>query len=118
MKGGSVISKGYNKSRSCINGKEVPSMHAEILALQNRRLNHIKGSSMFLVRITSTGLALSKPCLACLQALREFGVKKIYYSTRDGIEVERVSDLTGYRRSFGKLPTDAPRKPYVIPLPE
>lgn len=45
------------------------------------------GSDLYIVRLTQTGLAASKPCQGCLETLREFGVKNIYYSTRDGIEV-------------------------------
>lgn len=40
------------------------------------------------MRLTNTGLAASKPCEGCLQTLREFGVKNVYYSTRNGIEVD------------------------------
>lgn len=55
---------------------------------------------MFIVRLTETGLADSRPCIDCLETLKRFEVKRVYYSTRQGIVVEKVKYMTGYTRPY------------------
>jgi deoxycytidylate deaminase len=56
------------------------TIHAEADALLGVPLSESKGGTMFVVRITRTGLlATSRPCQACFAMLRDYGVKKVYY---------------------------------------
>lgn len=51
-------------------------------------LSDARGATAYVARHTSTGQGLSKPCAACEEALRAAGVRKVVYSTTDGIETE------------------------------
>lgn len=69
------------------------SLHAEVHALVNRSKNSVAGSDLYVVRLTETGLAASQPCQGCIETLREFGVKNIHYSTREGVVVHFILSL-------------------------
>lgn len=138
VKGGGVIAAGCNLNRTRIQGRNVPSLHAEICALKDKSRNQTKGtalltvvwipgSDLFLVRLSKTGLAASKPCEACLTTLRAFGVHKVfefavlanlevYYSTRDGVVVEKVGKAHPYLRSFGSWKFNS--RPVILPVDE
>jgi len=67
----------------------------------NRNPRATKGCELYIVRVSPTGLGASKPCESCLTTLREFGIEKIYYSTREGIVMEEIQDVQPYVRSYG-----------------
>jgi deoxycytidylate deaminase len=73
-KGGAIIAADYN-------GNE---FHAEIGALKKLWPNKIKGSVMLNIRITKTGLGLSRPCKNCWSVMKAMGVAKVIYSGRNG----------------------------------
>lgn len=57
-------------------------LHAEIGALVK---SYTKAESIMVVRSTRKGLTkCAKPCDICMMALREAGVRKIYYSDDEG----------------------------------
>lgn len=59
------------------------------------------GSDLFIVRLTESGLADSRPCIDCLETLKRFKVRRVYYSTRnEGIKMEKVKDMDGYIRPY------------------
>ena len=55
------------------------------------------------VRVTAEGeLRDSRPCRDCLKWLRQYKVRRVYYSTDDGVVVsERVRDMTTEWVSLG-----------------
>eukprot|EP01126_Amoeba_proteus_P000386 TRINITY_DN10117_c0_g1_i1.p1 TRINITY_DN10117_c0_g1~~TRINITY_DN10117_c0_g1_i1.p1 ORF type:complete len:132 (-),score=14.17 TRINITY_DN10117_c0_g1_i1:180-575(-) len=113
--GGSVISTGCNDNRTFLQGKVIPSLHAEISAL--RGLNKkTKGTVMYIVRVSKTGLAASKPCEICLATLKAYGVEKVYFSTREGIEVQKISQIDPYVRCYGSWHFD--ERPVIFPHQE
>ena len=69
--------------------------HAETVLVQKLRWkfgNSIDWSkvSIYLYREYKDGnLAPSRPCKSCMAMLKEFGVKKIYYTTEDGYVEEK-----------------------------
>lgn len=80
-----IISKGYNHS----NGKDMPhhmwSIHAEMDAVLSSNVcvklqDYVK---LYVVRITPTGLAESKPCAKCQKFMKRFNVSRVFYSTCD-----------------------------------
>lgn len=73
MKGGSLISVGFNKGHQ----------HAEMAALAKPWASEVKGCTMLSIRVTvgQELLANAKPCTNCEAALRKIGVKKVMYST-------------------------------------
>ena len=50
---------------------------------------------LIVIRIGADGnLCLSKPCLSCLEKIRKYGIKKIYYSDANGdIVNEKIDDI-------------------------
>lgn len=73
MKGGSLISVGFNHGTT----------HAEMAALAKPWASEVKGCTMLSIRVTvgQELLANAKPCANCEAALREIGIKKVLYST-------------------------------------
>lgn len=70
------------------NGNE---FHAEIGAMKKLWPNRIKGTTMINLRITKTGLGMSKPCPACHKVMKAMGVKTVYYTNSKGMFImERV----------------------------
>ena len=89
----------YRKFRKNPNGKPINhSTHAEIAAIksvpypieQNIDWSNVK---LYVFRISkgkSLGQGMSRPCPSCMKALKDKGIKKIYYSTDEGFAFERV----------------------------
>lgn len=79
------ISTGFNKTNRSWSGSHyghwAGSLHAEIAALINAR-SSVKGASIFVARKHER---LAKPCSACMAALKEAGIKTVWYTTNTGI---------------------------------
>lgn len=70
-------------------------MHAEIELISKIRYLDINFSEVeiYVYRETKGGRkAMARPCKACTQALRDLGIKKVYYTTDDGYCEERYED--------------------------
>lgn len=101
VKGNYVVSEGCNKRKthpfqSMHNHRAmyiapIPNIHAEIDALIYSRYNDLSGCEIFVYREASDGtLATCRPCKACLNALKDAGVKHMYYTTERGYHYERI----------------------------
>jgi deoxycytidylate deaminase len=78
---GHPISVGYNQGKSHPDGR-FKGLHAEVAALKTSGKTRIKGSSIFVYRQKANGsIGLAKSCPHCMEKMREFGVKLVYYST-------------------------------------
>lgn len=89
FKGGAIIGFGKNnyKKTDSFSKSRHKKLHAEEALA--KRFNLI-GASVIVVRITRSGnLGLAKPCPTCERLLREKGVKRIYYTNKNGI-IEEV----------------------------
>ena len=92
------IQKMYNKYRSNSNrvfdvDKHNNGIHAEMMCLLNTKDLDIEWSkvSIYVARRSVDKLyRLCKPCGACMLALKEKGVKNIYYTTPNGYYKERM----------------------------
>ena len=89
FKGKRIISSGRNGSRHCrIHPKyqDYPnSLHAEQDALIGMDWNSVRGCSILVIRVNpSDGFAESRPCEKCYDLLKFVGIKKVYYSDRNG----------------------------------
>lgn len=59
------------------------SLHAEIRCIIHSKCD-LLGSDIYVYRETKDGeSALARPCKVCLQALREAGIKRMYYSIKE-----------------------------------
>ena len=83
VKGGKVLSEGVNKYTIGTHGLHAHSEHAEENALRGKK-NYALGSTMYIARVASYGPAMSKPCLRCQMLLKNAGVRKVIYTSRDG----------------------------------
>lgn len=65
-------------------------LHAEVHAIKNAIKTHsfeeLKGSTMVILRKTTKGYGLAKPCEGCMRALVEFEIGSVFYSSIDGFE--------------------------------
>ena len=84
VKGGSVISVGFNKFRYDKEFSSPPkdTLHAEMACIKYSNRD-IDGSVIYVYRENSKGIALSKPCHNCMDKLKKFGVKKVYYTINE-----------------------------------
>ena len=81
VKGGRPIRFAYNK-----NGK-----HAEHRAIMGISLEILKGATIYSFRLAPSGkVALAKPCEMCEKRLREAKVRKVWYTTDEGWEMEKL----------------------------
>lgn len=87
-RGGSVLSTGFNRIRNDPSVVEDEkyfhcTVHAEADAIRNA--GDTIGAKLFVARVTKGGnLALAKPCLRCMEVIRDNGIKKVYYTDENG----------------------------------
>ena len=91
VKGGSIVSFGFNKANHCQFGKRFrhrdrgdATQHAEISAILGIPRSTTQGADLYVVRINNyCQWRMSKPCHMCEEALRFVGIKRVFY-TVDG----------------------------------
>ena len=93
---GHPMQKKYNKQRYQENEHECGYVHAEMNAIINvlhyARYNSIKFNdlSIFVYREHKDGsYALARPCKACEKALRDLGIRNIYYTGEHSLVYEK-----------------------------
>lgn len=90
VKGGNIISTGYNQLRPS-NVLKTETLHAEAHAilkvLNDRRHSDLVGATMYVSRWTRGGiLSLSRPCPSCTDLCRSVGIYDCVYTTVNGQE--------------------------------
>lgn len=66
-----------------------PKLHAEIHALIKSRDYDLTGCTLYVGRYQLNGsLGNCKPCSSCRQAIKDSGIKKIVYTTEEGVREE------------------------------
>jgi tRNA(Arg) A34 adenosine deaminase TadA len=99
IKGGSLISRGYNKNSHCSFGgrfrnlfvKGEPTLHAELACVLGISRGKTSGATIYVVRLDKDDhLRMSKPCPMCMAALRFVGVNKVVFTTNDGVDIIRI----------------------------
>jgi len=91
-----IMSYGCNYSQRSVRSitrkfiRQNNSIHAEVCAIINAKQN-LRRCSIFVVRINKCDeFRLAKPCVYCRKYLQFVGIKHIYYSTMNGIEVLNI----------------------------
>jgi deoxycytidylate deaminase len=65
--------------------EDVGRCHAEMDAIIKAGRTDLEGASIYVYRQDMNGkLAVCKPCGACMQAIKEAGIKNIYFTSREG----------------------------------
>lgn len=97
FKGGNIISISANKNAFNslalkISGKLMKSsLHAELGAVLGLPKETTHNSDALVIRINnSSKLMLSKPCINCQEVLRSMHIKRVFYSTGNGEELETI----------------------------
>lgn len=68
---------------------ERAKLHAEIAALISSGRVDLTGAEIYIYREDKHGnLASCKPCVSCHQALKDAGVRHVYYTTKEGYAYE------------------------------
>jgi len=70
----------------------IDHVHSEINCLSKARPDLLRGSTLYVFRRDRNGnIAMCRPCNACMQAIRDAGIKDLYYTTQYGYNYERIS---------------------------
>lgn len=87
--------KHYNKYRLKSNNKNelLPKLHAEINRINSIKHMHINFSKvkLYIYRVRKDQpYGLSRPCPSCMAAIKDMGIRNIFYTTNCGFAYERV----------------------------
>jgi deoxycytidylate deaminase len=94
-----IISIGFNSYKTHTRFNHINSfsedmtyvLHAEMAAILKARRS-LDGCNIFVFREYKNGsMAMSRPCKACYNALKEAGIKYIYYTSSEGYNKERLN---------------------------
>ena len=96
-----MLTHGWNQARSHTiqklyndkAGRVAPDhyLHAEMHCIVREKRGALVGADMYVGRLDMTGMpAMCKPCPACELAIREAGIKRVFYTTPTGVEVLNV----------------------------
>lgn len=93
VKGGRVLGSGSNRIgfTKYIHRSYPESVHAEQQALlssiRQRKLHDLEGATIFVSRINRCGMPkYSRPCPDCHTLLTNAGLKKVVYTTNEGLD--------------------------------
>lgn len=91
------MQKKYNKYRKKSDGLP-PKLHAEINCINSFRHLNINFSKVkiYIYRIRNDQpYGLARPCPSCMAAIRDLGIRDIYYTSNDGYVRERLEKYKG-----------------------
>ncbi len=97
VKGSSIRSVSTNKHRHCSFGTRFrhpdygdATLHAELGAILGIDRATTQGADVYVARINKEGEArISKPCQMCEAAMRHVGVRRVFYTDKEG-KIERM----------------------------
>ncbi len=92
-KGGSILNTSFNKDKFNSFGSRFrdadrgyATVHAELGCILGMPRSATTGADIYVCRINRDGeFRYSKPCGMCHEALKHVGVKRVYYTTNEGI---------------------------------
>lgn len=88
------VQKMYNRYRNNEDTNDLlPKLHAEINCLNSINHLHINFSKvkLYIYRIRKDQpYGLSRPCPSCMAAIKDLGIRDIYYTTNNGYVYERI----------------------------
>ena len=121
---GKIMARGHNHYRSYSKDgliKHACTCHAEIDVLRKCKRRNIRGKMTFyLARISESngGYSNSFPCCQCLEEMKNFDVKTIVYSFKNGeIIKENVEDIeTGFKSSGQIICEEIDEKPIKLSM--
>lgn len=100
------LSIGYNSNRTYVNNTIKSTIHAEDDVIRQckkryrvKKTSHLK---LIVIRLSPGNKLLnSKPCVNCTKAIREFGIKKVYYyNDKNELESENIDKIHKFHQTF------------------
>lgn len=83
----------YRNNRKDSNQTFTPKLHAEINCINSIRHMNIDFSKvkLYIYRIANDRpCRISRPCPSCMEAIKDIGIRQIYYTTNDGYAYEKI----------------------------
>ena len=98
VKGGNIINVSFNENSYCSFGMRfrdsnmgLATHHAELRCILGIDKGKTDGATLYVVRIgCDDNFRMSRPCSMCMRSLIFCGVKRVVYTTNDGIEVIKL----------------------------
>ena len=94
------VQKYYNQFRNPdgedISMVSMPKLHAEINCLNQLKHMNINFSKvkLYIYRMRNDRpYGMARPCPSCMAAIRDLGIRDIYYTTNDGFVHERLENI-------------------------
>ena len=94
------VQKYYNQFRNPdgedISMVSMPKLHAEINCLNQLKHMNINFSKvkLYIYRMRNDRpYGMARPCPSCMAAIRDLGIRDIYYTTNDGFVHERIENI-------------------------
>lgn len=91
------MQKKYNKYRKS-SDELLPKLHAEINCINSIKYLDINFSKvkLYIYRIRKDRpYGLARPCPSCMAAIKDLGIRDIYYTTNDGYVYEQLEKYKG-----------------------
>lgn len=96
VKNGNQIGSGINALKNNPKSLEpgykafgVVSVHAEIAAIRSCKKSNLEGATIYVARMGKNGaMAMSRPCENCQKALKEAGIKKVFYTIDSSMNLD------------------------------
>tara|TARA_R100000008_G_C3587523_1_gene173703 strand:+ start:8784 stop:9242 length:459 start_codon:yes stop_codon:yes gene_type:complete len=93
VKGGSILNASFNKDNFTSFGARFrhvnrghATVHAELGCILGMPRSSTTGADIYVCRINRDGeFRYSKPCAMCHEAMKHVGIKRVYYTTNEGI---------------------------------
>lgn len=89
-KGGAILRISNNQDKTMLYRKKyfshaTPTRHAEMNCIHGVPRDVLSGCSLLVVRVNNEKeLRSAKPCFACVNAIYDAGIRKVYYSSYSG----------------------------------
>ncbi len=91
IQNGKIISSGIN----CVKNNTV-SLHAEVRAIQlfmyQNKCKKLDNYDLVVIRSKNNQIRMSKPCIHCLEFMKDKCIRRVYYSTNDGKIISEYID--------------------------
>lgn len=92
--------KYYNQFRTPegedVSMASIPKLHAEINCLnqlKHMNVNFAKVKLYIYRKCHDRPFGIARPCPSCMAAIKDFGIRDIYYTTNDGFSYERIENI-------------------------
>lgn len=81
FKNNKILSVGFNQLKTHPKSTHpYKTIHAEMQAIFSCPVRSLNGASLYVCRVSSSGIAMAKPCEHCEQLIRSTGIKQVYYT--------------------------------------